>query len=326
MKTGPTHRVVLIGAGAMGRNHGRALRTVAGLECVGVIDANLDRANALADDLGVEAFADLSQVSEGFDAAIVATPTSSHEDIVIACFERGAHVMVEKPIAIELQAAATMIAAAASADRVLMVGHIERFNGAIRAVKQYIDDPIHFHCQRTGPFDARILDGIILDLMIHDLDLVSHLTGLPGTASGSVTVAMHGRTEDHATSSVLFGDRISASFTASRVGQTKIRTMEIAQPTNSISVDLIRQDITIHTVESLDFDGPGNTLRQRGIVEIPFVERSGQPLTAELDHFRQCMLGLTECLSSGEDGLRALELVRQVEANASRVTRHALSD
>ncbi len=321
--SGPTQRVVLIGAGAMGRNHGRALRTVNGLQCVAVIDDDIDRASSLADDLDTDAFSQLADFSEPFDAAIVATPTSTHEDIVLACLDRGAHVLVEKPIAIEMSAAARMITAAKAADRVLMVGHIERFNGAVRAVKQYLDDPIHFHCQRVGPFDARILDGIILDLMIHDLDLVSDLTGLPGVASGSVTVAMHGRTEDHATSSVLFGDRISASFTASRVGQTKIRTMEIAQPTNSISVDLIRQDITIHTVESLDFDGPGNSLRQRGIVEIPFVERTGQPLTVELEHFRQCMLGAVECLSDGEDGLRALELVRQVEANASKVTRSA---
>jgi predicted dehydrogenase len=317
----PPHRVVLIGAGTMGRNHARTLGALPGFECVGVIDADIERAAILATNLGVTAVSSLASFDKRFDAAIVATPTSSHEEMVLACLDRGAHVLVEKPIAIELSSAARMIEAAENADRLLMVGHVERFNGAIQAVRQYINDPIHFSCQRVGPFDPRIFDGIILDLMIHDLDLVSHLSCFPGTASGAVAVALHGRKEDHATASVLFGERISGSFTASRVGQTKVRTMEITQPQNSISIDLIRQDITIYTVESLDFDGPGNSLRQRGMVEIPFVERSGQPLKVELEHFRSCMLGEAECLSTGEDGLRALELVRQVELSAAKVVR-----
>ncbi len=315
-----TQNIVVIGAGAMGRNHCRALRTLRGFHLVAIVDDDPQRAHALADEMGVASATSLADVKEPFTAAIVATPTATHEQLLSECLDRGAHVLVEKPIAIELSAAARMIAAAKAADRILMVGHVERFNGAILAVKQYIDDPIHFNCQRVGPFDSRIIDGIILDLMIHDLDLVGHLTGLPGVPNGAVSLTMHGRTEDHATSSVLYGDRTSASFTASRVGQSKVRTMEITQPRNSISIDLIRQDITIHTVESLDF-GPDHTLRQRGLVEIPFVERSGQPLTVELDHFWHCIVEGVDCLSDGEDGLRALELVRRVELSSSRVNR-----
>jgi predicted dehydrogenase len=314
-------KVVLFGTGAMGRNHGRALRQLSGVHIVGVVEPDLERGAAFANELGVAYFPSLEAISTKFDAAVIATPTHSHETLTIACLERGAHVLVEKPIAVELSAAARMVEAADELGLVLMVGHIERFNGAVRALPQFLDDPIHFECKRVGPFDSRILDGIILDLMIHDLDLVSHLTMQPGTPQGSVGVALHGRQEDHATANVMFGKRISACFTASRVGQTKSRTMEIVQPTNAISVDLIRQDITIHTVESVDFSGPGNMLRQRGIVEIPFIERSGQPLTAELLHFIDCVQNKTECLTPGIDGLKALELVRQVEAVSLRINR-----
>ncbi len=317
----PPIGVVLFGAGAMGRNHGRALRLARDSFLLGVIEPDEQRGRALADELDVEYWSHMDQCTSPVMAAVVATPTPSHEELAMACFDRGWDVLVEKPISHELDAAARMVARAKKDNRVLMVGHIERFNGAIVALPQFLDDPIHFSCLRVGPYDPRILDGIILDLMIHDLDIVGSL--VPGEAkpTGAVSVSLHGRNEDHASATLVFGDRTTASFTASRAGQNKSRTMEIVQPTNSISVDLIRQDITIHTIESVDFSGPGNTLRQRGLVEIPFIERSGQPLTAELSHFAACVRREATCLSPGEDGLRALQLVRHVERVAAVVNR-----
>jgi UDP-N-acetylglucosamine 3-dehydrogenase len=316
--------VLLCGAGAMGRNHGRALRQLAGASLVGVVELDGERGHAAAEELGVPWWPTIEEVPgsalAAASGAVIATPTPTHEDIAIPCFERGLHVLVEKPIAHTLPSAARMIQAAEKAGRLLMVGHIERFNGAVLALPQFLEDPIHFTCARLGPYDPRILDGIILDLMIHDLDLVSHLTQLPGTPQGAVAVSLHGRREDHATASVLFGDRISAGFTASRIGQTKSRTIEVVQRQNAISVDLIRQDITIHTVESIDFSGAGNTLRQRGLVEIPFVER-GQPLIGELQHFVACMRDESPCITPGHDGLRALELVQQVVTKATTISR-----
>jgi UDP-N-acetylglucosamine 3-dehydrogenase len=321
----PPVGVILFGAGAMGRNHGRVLRQSRDCFLVGVIEPDAQRGAPFAAELGVYHWTSLDECladqSTNVQAAVIATPTSTHEELTMACFDRGLDVLVEKPIADELSAAARMVARAAADDRVLMVGHIERFNGAVIALPNFLDDPVHFSCQRVGPYDPRILDGIILDLMIHDLDIVSHLTKQPGVPNGAISIGMHGRREDHATASVLFGSRTSASFTASRVGQTKARTIEIVQPSNSISVDLIRQDITIHTIESVDFSGPGNTLRQRGLVEIPFIERSGQPLAAELSHFAACVRREATCLTPGEDGLQALELVRNVERIAAVIDR-----
>jgi predicted dehydrogenase len=313
--------VVLIGAGAMGRNHGRALRLARDSFLLGVIEPDEVRGRALAAELDVDYWPDLASCTANVEAAVIATPTITHETIAMACFDRGWDVLVEKPISDDIDAANRMVERAKHEGRVLMVGHIERFNGAVVALPQFLNDPIHFSCQRVGPYDPRILDGIILDLMIHDLDIVSGLTKLEGVPTGAVAVSLHGRNEDHASATVVFGGRTTASFIASRAGQNKSRSMEIVQPTNSITVDLIRQDITIHTIESVDFSGPGNTLRQRGLVEIPFIERSGQPLTAELSHFAACVRREATCLTPGEDGLRALELVRHVERVAAIVNR-----
>jgi UDP-N-acetylglucosamine 3-dehydrogenase len=321
MITRPPVNIVLIGGGAMGRNHARVLRQSRDCYLVGIVEANPERGAALAEELEVPTWTSLSDCTVPVDAAVIATPTLTHEPLVHASFERGLDVLVEKPIAHDLPSAARMVYRAEEDNRLLMVGQIERFNGAVMALPQYLDDPIHFNCQRVGPYDPRILDGIILDLMIHDLDIVHHLTRLPAVPMGAVAVSTHGRSEDHATASVMFGDRISASFIASRVGQNKVRTLEISQPHNSISVDLIRQDITIHTVESVDYSGPGNALRQRGLVEIPFIERSGQPLAAELSHFAACVRGEAECIAPGEDGLAALSMVRSIELLAATIKR-----
>jgi UDP-N-acetylglucosamine 3-dehydrogenase len=316
--------ILLCGAGAMGRNHGRALRQLAGARLMGVVELDPERGRAAATELGVDWWPEVAQLPASVVAdtagVVIATPTPTHESVAVESFARGWHVLVEKPIAHTLPSAARMVQASESAGKLLMVGHIERFNGAVLALPQFLDDPIHFACARLGPYDPRILDGIILDLMIHDLDLVSHLTESPGVPQGAVAVSLHGRREDHATASVLFGDRISAGFTASRIGQTKSRTMEIVQRHNAISVDLIRQDITIHTVESIDFSGAGNTLRQRGLVEIPFIER-GQPLVGELQHFLACIRDEQPCVTPGNDGLRALELVQQVVTKATTISR-----
>ncbi len=317
----PPVNIVLFGAGAMGRNHARVLRQSRDCYLAGIIEPDPIRGAALAEDLEVPTWTRLGDCTVALDAAVVATPTSTHEQLVYESFDRGLDVLVEKPIAQDLQSAARMVFRAEEQQRLLMVGHIERFNAAVVALPQYLDDPIHFNCQRVGPYDPRILDGIIVDLMIHDLDIVHHLTQLPAVPKGAVSVSTHGRTEDHATASVMFGNRISGSFIASRIGQNKVRTMEISQPNNSISVDLIRQDITIHTIESVDYSGPGNVLRQRGLVEIPFIERSGQPLAAELSHFAACVRREAQCITSGEEGLAALSMVRAVELLAAAIQR-----
>ncbi len=321
MKPRPPVNVVLFGAGAMGRNHARVLRQSTDCYLVGIVEPDPQRGAALAEELGVLTWTQLSDYTGPLDAAVIATPTSTHEPLALECFDRGLDVLVEKPIAHDLLAGARMVQAAEKARRVLMVGHIERFNAAVVALPQFLNDPIHFNCQRVGPYDPRILDGIIVDLMIHDLDIVHHLTKLSAVPMGAVAVSTHGRSEDHATASVMFGDRISASFIASRVGQNKVRTMEISQPENSISVDLIRQDITIHTIESVDYSGAGNVLRQRGLVEIPFIERSGQPLAAELAHFASCVRGEADCITPGTEGLAALSMVRSIESLAATIHR-----
>jgi UDP-N-acetylglucosamine 3-dehydrogenase len=314
-------QIILFGSGAMGRNHARVLRQSRDIYLVGVIEPDPARAAAVGAELGVPTWSTLSDCPLPLDAAVVATPTPTHEAIVLDCLDRGLHVLVEKPISHTAESGQRMVDRAAKVGKVLMVGHIERFNAAVMALPQFLEDPIHFTCQRIGPYDPRIKDGITLDLMIHDLDIVRFLTGLPGTAVCGLAVAMHGQTEDHASASMVFGERLTATFTASRVGQSKIRSIEIAQPKNSISVDLIRQDITIHTIESVDFSASGNSLRQRGLVEIPFIERAGQPLAAELAHFAACVRGEVACITPGEDGLAALGMVTDIQSIATTIRR-----
>ena len=306
-------RLAVVGAGIMGSHHARLAGNVRDLELAWVIDPDAGRAAALADAHGAKSATDLSEVLADVDAAVVASPTDTHREVATTLLEADVDVLVEKPLATSVGDATAIVDTAADHDRVLMVGHVERFNPAVLALETPMPDTIHIAAQRVSPFLARVRDDVIVDLMIHDLDIVRALAGAPVRDVQATGRAACGDVLDIASALVTFKNGVMATLTASRVGQQKIRTLEITRSDRFVSVDLVRQDVTVNRVEHSEFlASEGARYRQTGVVEIPFLEHRGEPLELELREFARSVAARTAPRVTGSDGLATLRLVDDV--------------
>jgi predicted dehydrogenase len=310
-------RLAVVGAGIMGTNHARVARSLRDARLVAVVDRDLDRA-AAAGGPGVQAVASVDDVEGGFDAAVVSVPTPLHAAMALQLAARGVHLLVEKPIAATLAEARQIVAAADAAGIVLAVGHVERFNAAVAELPRLLDHPVHIEASRISPYSARVADGVILDLMIHDLDIVAALAGPhdePVRVAG-VARCVRGDTEDLASATIQFASGLTATLNTSRLGQQKIRTLEITQLESVIVADLVRQDITIHRMSHNEYlSDEGTRYRQSSVIEIPFLEARGEPLALELQHFVECIRTGATPRADGTAGTRALELAQLVAAS-----------
>lgn len=306
--------LAIVGAGAMGRNHGRVAMGLRDARVAVVVDPSEEAGKALAAACGSEyapSIADIDKV----DAAVISVPTDHHVDIGLALMSRGIGVLIEKPIAPTVGDAQRLMDAAKEHGVVLMVGHVERFNPAIAELETLVDQPVHFEAARISPFVARIGDGVILDLMIHDLDIIRALAASEVSHIQAIATSVVSKTEDLAVALIQFESGATASLTASRVGQEKIRRLSVTQRDNYIVADLLRHDVTLNRVEEVGYtDGQG--YRQRGVVEIPLLQHRGEPLFLELEHFVQCAQTGEEPKVPGHDGLAALSLAMEVRAAA----------
>jgi predicted dehydrogenase len=182
---------------------------------------------------------------------------------------------------------------------------------------RHVNGLIHVDVRRIGPFTSRVKTGVVLDLMIHDVDLANALVGSELTAVSSLTRRVWTGTEDIATSVLTYANGLSATLTASRASHTKQRQVELTQRDNVVVADLIRQQVTIHRLEQAEFvDDQGARYRQSGIIEIPYLEHQGEPLLLELRHFIDCVLTRTQPAVSGEEGLVALESALRIRDEA----------
>lgn len=314
-----TQRVAVIGAGVMGANHVRLAKVVPSIELVAVVDADAERARAAAgSDTAVSTYTSVDELvaAGGVDAVVVAVPTPFHHDTVMSCLAAGFHVLVEKPIAATLDEADEMIAAADAAGVTLMVGHVERFNPVVLELAKLVDEPIHIEADRVGPFSDRVKDSVVLDLMIHDLDIVRMLAGSEVLDITGVARSVRSDELDLATVHVLFENGTTATITASRLGQQKVRQIRVTQLESHITADLIRQDIAVHRVAHVEYVAEGGTrYRQTGMVEVPFIETRGEPLALELAEFVAAIEGGRTALVDGIAGRSALDLVGRVHAS-----------
>lgn len=315
-------RLAVVGAGIMGTNHARVARQLPGIELVGVVDQDLAKAQAACGGGAARATRDLSDLIGEIEAAVVAVPTQFHVEVAVRLAEAGVHLLVEKPLAPSVAEAEQIIAAAESAGVVLAVGHIERFNAAVAELGRLIDEPVHIEASRIGSYSPRISDGVIFDLMIHDLDIVLSLVGDDVTVDEISGVArrVHSATEDLAAVTMAFSNGMTAVFNTSRLGQQKVRTIEIAQMESAIVADLIRRDVTIHRMTQQEYlSSEGTRYRQSSVMEIPFLQTSGEPLQLELAHFAECVQTGAQPVVDGRAGLRALDLaVRVTDAVSHR--------
>jgi predicted dehydrogenase len=315
-------RVAVIGAGIMGTNHARVLRQIPGVELVAVVDQDLARAQAAAGGSDISTYSSLDELAEEIDAAVVAVPTALHLPCAITLAQRGVHLLVEKPLAMSLDEAHRIVEIAQENDLVLAVGHIERFNAAVAELPRLLDHPVHIEASRLSPYSPRISDGVIFDLMIHDIDIVCSLAGddaEPVEVSG-IARSIKGTTEDIATVIVRFSTGLTATFNTSRLAQQKIRTIEITQEESTVIADLVRQDITVHRMTHHEYlSEEGARYRQSSIVEIPFLDSRGEPLALELAHFVTCVRTGGTPRVDGAAGIRAIELAQR----ATDAVRHA---
>ena len=316
-------RLGIVGAGIMGANHARVATTIAEAEVAVIVDSDAGKGQRLAAHVGARYASGLDSLPGQVDAAIVASPTETHADVASVLLEEGLDVLVEKPFTSTVEEAKSLITAAGKHDRILMVGHVERFNPAIIDLSRYVDDLIHIDIRRIGPFSPRVNTGVVLDLMIHDIDIVNMLVESPLTEISAMTRRVRAVTEDIATCVLIFANGMSATLTASRIGQAKQRLVELTQRDNVVVADLVRQQITVHRVEHAEFvDERGARYRQSGVIEIPYLDRQGEPLALEQRHFIDCVLGRNRPVVSGQDGIAALGTALRIrdEATALGVT------
>jgi UDP-N-acetylglucosamine 3-dehydrogenase len=312
--------LAILGAGSQGRNHIRLAMGMRDVRVAFVVDPDPAIGQSAADRAGAAYMRSIEGIIGNVDAAIVAVPTQHHLDTGLRLWNEGIHTLMEKPLAGTMEQARQLVDASDASGAILMVGHVERFNPAILALPPIINDPIHFETVRTSPFTPRIGDGVIMDLMIHDLDILRSLIPAPIASIQAISRSIRGDTHDLAVVLLEYSNGVTASLTASRLGQEKTRQIRITQPKDAIKVDLLRQEITVHSQQQVSFLEDGAGYRTSGLVESPFIPNRGEPLAIELDHFVSCVMNGAKPLVSGEDGLGAIELARGIEATMSNAS------
>jgi predicted dehydrogenase len=290
-------RVAVVGAGAWGRQHARVYRAMEGVQLAAILDVDPARAAQLASETGALAVTDIRELAGTVEAASLTAPTVNHAAIGAALLESGIDVLVEKPIAPTVREAQSLVDEAARHNRILQVGHVERFNPAVRMAIEAATEPQFFEIHRLAAFSPRSLDvDVVLDLMIHDLDIVLRLVQSPVREVRAVGIPVLSRKADIANARVEFESGCVANLTASRVSFEKVRKLRFFQPNDYISVDYASQT------------GSMVSLRMGRVVERKLEPPSAEPLKLELESFIDCVRTRSAPVVSGADGLRALEL------------------
>lgn len=294
-------KIGIIGVGYLGTQHARILSYLEGAELRAVADIDFQKALQIGNRHGVKYFQNYEEMIDDIDAAIVATNTSDHFAVTLRLLENKKHVLVEKPITETVEQGEKLIAVAEANKLIFQVGHLERFNPAVEAVENMISDPRFFEVQRLGSFSARSLDiDVVLDLMIHDLDIILALIGDDVVSIKSSGIHVLSEKTDIANARLEFRSGCVATLTASRVHQGKVRKLRIFEPTSYYSIDYIDQEVKVFPLDG----------RQTDIKTLKIQKE--EPLKKELMNFLACIKsGRTEKVS-GREGLRALRLAHQV--------------
>ncbi len=302
-------RTAVIGVGSLGRQHARvhaALAAEGRSEFVAACDLNERTAREVGSERQVDWTCDWRSLVGRVDAVSLAVPTEVHAEIARPLLEAGVHVLVEKPVSRTLEEADRMIESAARGGSVLQVGHLERFNPALVALKPFVRDPVYFEIHRVGQFTARSLDiDVVLDLMIHDLDIVQWLVGadVEVTDVRAVGIPILTNRVDAANARLEFAGGAVANITASRVGTEKIRKMRFFQPHDYIAVDYATRFASVSSLAPPSASGswPGVHVRHLDIADV-------EPLRAEIESFLDAAEGARPVAVTGADGRRALSL------------------
>jgi predicted dehydrogenase len=295
-------RTAVIGVGYLGRFHAQKYAMLANSQLVGVADSRADVGDAVAAELGTRSFSDYRQLLGQVDAVSIVTPTISHHTIAKEFLEAGVHVLVEKPMTVTVAEAQGLIAAARRADRVLQVGHLERFNAAVQAVQPILRVPRFIESARLAPFKHRGTEvDVVLDLMIHDIDLILSIVRSPVVSVDAIGSSVFSQEIDIANARLRFANGCVANATASRVSLKTERKLRLFQDDAYVSVDLHQKVLTVIR--------KGAGVGADGMPQVAIEENSyeqGDALKAEIEAFLQAAALGQPPPVTGEDGLLAL--------------------
>ncbi len=320
-------RVGVVGVGHLGQHHARILASMPDVELVAVADSRLDQAEAVAKRCGCAAAADYRDLFGKVNAVSIAVPTFLHREVAGAFLSRGIPSMVEKPLAGSLAEAEALVSIARDSGAVLQVGHIERFNPALSALGQLAIRPKYITAERLSTYTFRSTDiGAVLDLMIHDIDLVQSLIAAPVRSVSAVGVCLFGEHEDVANARIEFDDGAVANLTASRASYASMRKMRIWGTEGYASLDFAAKQATLVQpsdeflrgeldLDAVDLNQPSAVKSHLfgKVLRVDQVQAAGrEPLALELEDFVKAVKGQSQPCVSGDDALRAMRLADQV--------------
>ena len=313
-------RIGVIGVGHLGAAHLKNLITIDEVELIGFFDIDKERADEVASIQGAASFESQEKLLDNVDAVSIVTPTNSHFDVAVEALNRGKSVFVEKPICDSVEDARTLLKVAEDNNCIVQVGHIERFSGTYRALEHSEFDPMFIECHRLMEFQPRNVDvDVVLDLMIHDIDLVLHMTkSIPETIDAN-GVSVITDNVDIANARLTFGNGCVANLTASRISQKAMRKMRIFEKNSYITLDFLKNETRIFEISSPDSPGKGSKVSQiRLNDEVKNIYLNSpkvvddNPLLTELKAFAHSLQTGEIPPVTGEDGLAALEVALKI--------------
>lgn len=311
-------KVGVIGVGHLGMHHARVYTEILGAQLAGVVDVNEERAQSIAEPLGVTAYNDfVSFIKECRpDAVSIVVPTVKHYEIAKLAIENGIHVLVEKPVTTSVDEAEKLLQLAVKNGVLLQVGHIERFNSAVQHAKEFIKEPFFIQTHRMGPFSPRISDvGVVLDLMIHDVDIILSMVNSELVSISAIGRCIRTDHEDIASAQLRFANGTLAQILVSRVSEKRLRQMEITEAERYVTINYETQDITVQRCVR---QSGGNVVE---VMEHPVFPKT-EPLKMELQHFVSCVRDGRQPMVGIKDGKRALEVcvavLRQIHEDKAR--------
>ena len=317
-------KVAVIGAGMMGKNHLRTYKSLSGVELVGVYDVFAESAEKAAEMFNIRAFKSLEEVARNVDAVSVVTTSVAHCEVGEFFLNKGIHCMMEKPLATTEDECQRLINAAKKHNVTLLVGHIERFNPAVEQMGKILSDTTKIRsltAQRMSAASGRITDvDVAMDLMIHDVEVIQSLVKSPVVnvqASAVKTAGGNESGKNYITALLEFENGATANITASRITQARVRTLAVTTDTNYIDMDFIGQSINVHSQGRMPYVNQDSipdwmNYGLKGSVEQLFIP-TNQPLTAELNHFVNCINGKETPRITGENALEALRVIWTVQ-------------
>ena len=294
-------KVGVAGVGHMGKEHARIYAESKGAELVGVHDSNPETARKIAEKCKTRAFGSLEEMVEAVEAASIVTPTTTHLAIAAPFLKKGKHVLVEKPIAMDTDEARELVHLAEKHGAKLAVGHVERFNPALAALEERLGRPRFIEAHRLSPYPGRSTDiGVVMDLMIHDLEIILHLVRSPVQSVDAVGIPVLSKGEDIANARIRFENGCVANLTTSRLSPEKLRKIRVFQEDAYLSLDYMKQEGEIY--KRLD----GKITREK----IPVIK--GEPLKNQLEEFLANVRQDTDPRVGGAHGFEALQLASQI--------------